>query len=237
MKFNNLEEWLDFAVEKTIIYNEAYKKNHYNEYFESDIFKGLNLNSKDCIQYIDVMALKNCDTLNRLSNKFKNELTKIINEFELYEFNEYTPKHFYIIQVAITINLFLHHQYFILRLPFGADKEKYNARIITITKKATKHNTKTILPSLSPKDYLNYFKIKCQEILFENYNFIHFTKNKREKIKLRNELADEFINAIVSDNYLIDKQYHSLIRITENSKKMYKEEYQKLMSPYNRENI
>ena len=145
------------------------------------------------------------DSTSEFTNNFFNVLN---NDFVAFkELNYYKILMIIIILKTNSILKVLYKD----NVPFRDDK--YLLKFKTSDKKAIK-------PSLAyppVKDYLILARDRLSELIGFNFNY-NETNYKRDRNKIKNELLDEFIDLIVSDNYGKDKKYKKDMRITNKSK-------------------
>ncbi len=213
-----IEEIVLSYKKKEIALNEAiiYKK---TDNFE-DLYKQIeniliNYSSEfGCLKYFlnDINKYMK-DSTNEFTNNF---FIVLNNDFEAFkELNYYKILMIIIILKTNSILKLLYKD----NVPFRDDK--YLLKFKTADKKAIK-------PSLSyprVKEYLILARDRLSELIGFNFNY-NETNYKRDRNKIKNELLDEFIDLIVSDNYGKDKKYKKDMRITNKSKNFLKEHNQ-----------
>ncbi len=199
--YKSIEEWLDVLVTFNSLDNVEYKKR----------------NNLDNPIYKDFLHIKKFveDELDRNTNKI---FIDIINKYEISKFVDFWGTHFNMLKLAIEMNYQLNVMYE-YNFPYN-DSAKLKNKLIEIEKIAKRENKVIGIIPLNVKDYLSFFKLKCCEV-FLNNSFIFNGMEKRKKNKFKNDLIEDFILAIVSDNYINDKKFNSNIRITVYNLKTY----------------
>lgn len=153
------------------------------------------------------------DTSSEFTSKFFNTLN---NEFEVFlKFNYNKIK---MILIILRNNSLLKRCYK-GNIPFREDK--YLLKFKTFEKKVTK-----LTPYPAPiREYLILLRNRLEELLEFNFNH-NETKRGRDRIKIRNEVLDEFIDLVVCDNYIKDSAYKKDIRASNKSDKFLEEHNQ-----------
>lgn len=153
------------------------------------------------------------DTSSEFTSKFFNTLN---NEFEVFlKFNYNKIK---MILIILRNNSLLKRCYK-GNIPFREDK--YLLKFKTFEKKVTK-----LTPYPAPiREYLILLRNRLEELLGFNFNH-NETKRGRDRIKIRNEVLDEFIDLVVCDNYIKDSAYKKDIRASNKSDKFLEEHNQ-----------
>lgn len=162
--------------------------------------------------------------LNDINKYMKDSTSEFTNNFFIVlnnDFEAFKELNYYKILMIIIILktnsiLKLHYKD---NVPFRDDK--YLLKFKTADKKAIK-------PSLfypRVKEYLILARDRLSELIGFNFNY-NETNYKRDRNKIKNELLDEFIDLIVSDNYGKDKKYKKDMRITNKSKNFLEEHNQ-----------
>lgn len=153
------------------------------------------------------------DTSREFTSKFFNTLN---NEFEVFlKFNYNKIK---MILIILRNNSLLKRCYK-GNIPFREDK--YLLKFKTFEKKVTK-----LTPYPAPiREYLILLRNRLEELLGFNFNH-NETKRGRDRIKIRNEVLDEFIDLVVCDNYIKDSAYKKDIRASNKSDKFLEEHNQ-----------
>lgn len=211
MDYKTLEEWqkeklLQMKKNTHIIREDREKSNKEDRLLPPPPDEYKHHTESDAIQLGEWLEL--------LSDNFKSRLLRLMNDYELYS---PSYNHFYIIYKTVQTNQLLKKLYSVEDMPYS--HYKYDVILTTLAKRAKK-NGSTVYAEASPQRQVYYFKWKCEEFL-SDFNFYHNQSTKRDKIKIRNELIDQLIELIVSDNYVKDKKYRFDTRISKVIKKFY----------------
>lgn len=210
MRFSSLDKWYEYSLKKS--------KELADKYGERSIAY---------VRYLDVLRIKQYNLLDTLTNDFKSKLLEIIDTYELYNFDDFDLKHYHLVSLAFHFNIVLRKQYEVYSIRyFGNDVEKFTRKMSAIKKKSYKLKEKTVISALSPKDNLCFFKMRCEEVLVDGTDY---DNEKRMQRRIKNDLIDDLIEAIVIDNYKNNTGFRGKIRITAKVVKMYEEEQNKIL--------
>ena len=224
MKFKTLTEWINKEFEKSKLYDIEYRKKFSKE--------TLHMHNIHCGAYNLINSFIESKNIDSISSTVKDKLVKIVNDYELYNTNDYTFRNLFIIIDALEFNYHLDRYYYKLNLPYE-DKQKYNSKIRTIIKKYKKNKETIFLHTVTPKELLIYFTIKAREIFLNDFNYTSNYTQKRDKKAERNDLISEIVKIIVSTNYINDTKYKESINITQKNKDMFVTEYNNYMKHHN----
>lgn len=153
------------------------------------------------------------DISSEFTSKFFNTLN---NEFEVFlKFNYNTIMMIFII---LRYNSLL-KQCYKGNIPFREDK--FLLKFKTLNRKSKN----SFFYPTSIREYLILLRNRLEELLGFNFNH-NETKRGRDRIKIRNEVLDEFIDLVVCDNYIKDSAYKKDIRASNKSDKFLEEHNQ-----------
>jgi hypothetical protein len=211
MDYKTLEEWQQAKLLQMKKNTENYKKDEIALY--EDIKLPLPETVANYIHHTEKFAIELGEWIELLSDNFKSKLVKLMDDWKIH--NAYD--HFNLIYKIIQTNLILKNLYSDKKMPYS--DYKYHLRLKTLQKIAIKKDI-NIYNHASPMNQIYFFKLTCEELL-SNYDFDHNQSTQRGKIKIMNELIDELIELIVSDNFAQDKKYRTDTRISKRTKEFY----------------